>query len=328
MNIILVGEAANHRDRLMRRLHVASDIRSVPAVTLGDASFKAVADTADVVVALRIPSLPEPLVRARLIQVPGAGLDGIDFASLPAGATVCNVFEHEGPIAEFVLMAMLHWSIGLDEMRTSFSPQSWPTVYRARTPHREVAGQTLGLLGYGRIGRAIAQQAKAVGMRVIAVDPAATADGMADAVLPPERLAEMLAQSDFVAIACPLTSATHGALGTTELAMMLPHAVLINVSRAEIADEAALFAALRDRTIAGAYLDVWYQYPGADTTSLAPSSLPFHDLPNVICTPHSCAWTTDLFERRYAVIADNIDRLHAGTALRNVVRPPALPTTS
>ncbi len=322
MKIILVGEAANHQARLVRHLTMPHTVATVPALAAGDADFKPLADTADVVVALRIPRLPQPLAHVRLVQVPGAGLDGIDLASLPAGASVCNVFEHEGPIAEFVLLAMLHASVGLDAMRASFTPESWPATYRARVPHREVAGQTLALLGFGRIGRAIAQRAKALGMRVLAVDPTAAADGLADAVLPPPRLAEALSQADFVAVACPLTDATRGAIGARELAAMPAHAVLINVSRAEIVDEAPLFEALRDRRIAGAYLDVWYRYPDASTTSLAPSSLPFHELPNVVCTPHSCAWTTDLFERRYAVIADNINRLHAGTGLRNVVRAP------
>ena len=193
------------------------------------------------------------------------------------------------------------------------------------TPHREIAGQTLVLLGFGRIGRAIAQRAKALGMHVIAIDPVASADGLADRVLPPAQLREALADADFFAIACPLSDATRGAVGAAELAAMPDRAVLINVSRAEIVDEAALFDALREHRIAGAYLDVWYHYPAAGTIELAPSRLPFHDLPNAICTPHSCAWTTDLFERRYAVIADNINRLQKGEALRNLVRAAVQP---
>jgi phosphoglycerate dehydrogenase-like enzyme len=226
-------------------------------------------------------------------------------------------------------MAMLHWSIGLDQMRAGFSPATWPSVYRARVPHREIASQTLVLLGFGRIGRAIAQRAKAVGMRVIAVDPAAGAgDGLAEAVLPPSRLYEALAQADFFAIACPLTDATRGMVGPAELAALPAHGVLINVSRAEIAEEHALFAALQDHRIAGAYLDVWYRYPGATDTDAAPSTLPFLDLPNVVGTPHSSAWTLDLFERRYAVIADNINRLQAGQPLRNVVRAARPPNVA
>ncbi|MEJ1975145.1 MAG: NAD(P)-dependent oxidoreductase [Acetobacteraceae bacterium] len=219
-------------------------------------------------------------------QVPGAGVDGVDFASLPPSAWVCNVFEHEIPIAEFVVLAMLHWATGFDAMRATFTAESWATVYRARVPHREIYGQTLGLIGFGRIGRAIATRARALGMRVVAID-AAAADlaGLADWVRPPASLPDMLAEADYVVVACPLSDATRGLIGVAQLQAMQRSAVLINVSRAEIVAEEPLYEALRDHTIAGAYLDVWYRYPAAGETAVPPARLPFHALPNAICTP-------------------------------------------
>jgi len=96
--------------------------------------------------------------------------------------------------------------------------------------------------------------------------------------------------------------------------------VLVNVSRAEIVDEAALYAALRDARIGGAILDVWYRYPASEHDTAAPAGHPFWELPNAWCTPHSSAWTHQLPRRRYAVIAENVNRLVSGEPLRNVVR--------
>lgn len=102
---------------------------------------------------------------------------------------------------------------------------------------------------------------------------------------------------------------------------MKASAVLINISRAEIAEEAALHAALAEGTIAGAFLDVWYRYPAGATDVVTPSDYDFHALLNVYATPHSSAWTDALPVRRYAAIARNIERLSAGEPLMNLVRP-------
>jgi phosphoglycerate dehydrogenase-like enzyme len=99
--------------------------------------------------------------------------------------------------------------------------------------------------------------------------------------------------------------------------------VLINVSRAPIVEEEALFAALSQRVIAGAVLDVWYSYPTGAEDRVPPSRFRFEELPNAVCTPHSSAWTARLPDRRYAFIARNIARLQAGLPLVNRVWPPA-----
>ena len=104
--------------------------------------------------------------------------------------------------------------------------------------------------------------------------------------------------------------------------MMKPSAVLINIARGEIIDEAAFYDALSKGRIGGAVLDAWYQYPGPGET-VAPSRFPFDTLPNVRATPHASAWTAPLFARRYAVIADNIGRFYEGVPLHNIVRPGA-----
>ncbi len=323
MKIIMIGEAANHQATLQASLKTPIEIVALPREAAFDAAHDDRVAPDDVVVSLRFRrSGPGPAFR--LLQVPGAGLDGIHLPSLAPGCAVCNVYEHEIPIAEYVLAAMLDWQIGLAEMRRGFTPEAWSDLYRNRPPHGELHGRTLGILGFGRIGRAIARRARAFGMQVLAVGRTASdPDGLADAVLPPEGLSGLLDRSDFVALACPLDETTRGLIGADALARMKPQAVLINVSRAEIADEDALYHALAERRIGGAILDVWYRYPTTAAELVPPSRQPFHALPNVRATPHSSAWTEALPQRRYAAVAENVRRLAAGAPLLNLVRPAA-----
>ncbi|WP_291689913.1 NAD(P)-dependent oxidoreductase, partial [Bradyrhizobium sp.] len=140
-----------------------------------------------------------------------------------------------------------------------------------------------------------------------------------EVIMPPSRLERLLNESDFVAVTCPLTDSTRGLLRARTLGQMKRSAVLINVSRAEVVDEAALYEALAQGVIAGAFLDVWYEYPAGADETVRPSRFPFHRLPQVYATPHSCAWTTALPYRRYAVIAENIRRWATGEPLLNLV---------
>ncbi|HEY0294661.1 MAG TPA: 2-hydroxyacid dehydrogenase [Bordetella sp.] len=323
MKIFLVGEAATHADELVQHLQTPAQLVPLPREAAHDAGHDALIGPQDVVVSLRFARRGEA-PPFRLLHVPGAGLDGIDTACLPPGCAVCNVFEHEIPIAEYVCLAMLEWQVRLRALTASFTAEAWPDLYRDRRPHGELHGKTLALIGLGRIGRAIAQRAGAFGMRVLAVDGHAPQppQGLVERLVAPHDWEEALEQADFVAITCPLTPQTRGLFNARSLRRMRRDAVLINVSRAEIADERALYEALRDRVIGGAVLDVWYRYPQGAGDRVAPSDQPFLDLPNVIATPHSSAWTDGLPRRRYAFIARNIDRLVRGEPLQNRVRAP------
>jgi phosphoglycerate dehydrogenase-like enzyme len=321
--IFLVGEAARHADTLSRALpkalQQAAEVVALPREAAHDAAQDNEIGAQDIIVSLRLARGGRPLPPVRLLHVPGAGLDGIDLEAVDPGTTVCNVFEHEGPIAEFVLASLLEWEIGLSTLRASFTPAAWSQIYRNRVPHGEVRDRTLGVLGFGRIGRAIADRARPFGMRILALDAAAPPGGE---VLAPDHLPDLLERSDYVVVACPLTEQTRGLIDAAALARMKSVAVLINISRAEIVDEGALYKALSERRIRGASLDVWYRYPKAADDMVEPASHPFHDLPNTICTPHCSAWTHDLMRRRYGVIAENIAALIEGRPLQNIVRAP------
>jgi phosphoglycerate dehydrogenase-like enzyme len=155
-------------------------------------------------------------------------------------------------------------------------------------------------------------------MQVHAISNSGRAPG-ADWAGDSSQLAQMLPLVDFLVMACPLTPQTRGMLGAQQLALLKPTALLINIGRAQLVDEEALYETLAGGKLAGATLDVWYDYPTAERPDARPSRFPFEKLPNVHCTAHTCAWTAGLLERRYAVIAANLACLHRGSQLRNVI---------
>jgi phosphoglycerate dehydrogenase-like enzyme len=267
--------------------------------------------------------------RLKLLHLPGAGLDAIDFAAVPAATTVCNVFEHEIGISEYVIASMLQWAIPIPRLQADLRRGRWNGSYLFGPVHGELCGKTLGVVGYGHIGREVAKRAAAFGMTVLACSRSARpGDSVVASVQGMEQLDSLLAESDFVLLALPLTDSTRGMIGSRQLATMKPTGVIINVARGTLIDEAALYAALRDQRIGGAIIDTWYRYPSAPTENCQPSRFAFHELDNVIMTPHASAWTDQLIYRRNRVIADNLDRLARHEPLINVVKSANAETVS
>ncbi len=260
----------------------------------------------------------------KLLHLPGAGTDDIAFESVPAQAAVCNVFEHEIGIAEYVLSAMLQWVIGIPRMDAALRRGEWYGSHLSGPLHGELFGQTIGIIGYGRIGREVAARALAFGMNILACSRTERpGDGLVERVEPMDKLDELLARSDFVLLALPLDSSTAGLIDANRFARMKSGAFIINVARGALIDEKALYDACKEQRIGGAAIDTWYRYPVQGQTRSEPSSLPFRDLDNVIMTPHGSGWTEGLLPRRCRLIAKNLDHLARGEPLVNVVRPPA-----
>ena len=264
--------------------------------------------------------------RLRLVQVPGAGLDRIDRSALPLGTALANVHGHETGIAEYVLGAMIALSRDFAGVDASLRIGRWNSQWAPAIPPPpvwpELAGRTLGILGYGGIGRAVAQRARAFDMRVCAIrrNVGRSADDDLALLGTMESLPEVLERSDYLAITLPLTPETRGLLGEAQLASMKRTAVLVNVSRAQIVDEDALYDALAEGRLAGAALDVWYRYPSGPGP-LLPAARSFHELPNVLMTPHVSGWTDGMLEARASLIAENIRRTARGERPENAVPP-------
>jgi len=261
--------------------------------------------------------------RLKLVQVPGAGLDRIDRSALPRSAWLANAYGHEIGIAEYVLGAILTLTRSFARLDAALRRGTWESQWAVGVapppPWPELAGKTVGILGYGRIGQCVARRAHAFDMTVVGIRrDASHPDPQGALVRGPDALGDVLTRADYLAITLPLTPETRGLLGEREFRAMKPTAILVNVSRAEIIDEDALYEALVERKIGAAALDVWYRYPSGPGPT-PPARRPFHELPNILMTPHVSGWTEGMLEARAKLIAENIRRTARGEAPMNLI---------
>lgn len=215
---------------------------------------------------------------------------------------------HATPLAEFVLFAMLYFAKRMPRVLADQRRHHWERFALDTLP-----GKTLGIVGFGHVGRAIARLARGAGLRIVAVRRTSALSGSpdVDVVYPPAGLRTLLHESDYVVLIVPLTPETTGLLGKAELSAMKSGAVLINVGRGQLVDEPALVDALRSGHLGGAALDVFASEP-------LPASSPLWDLPNVLVTPHSMSTALGENELMVDLFCDNLRRYLAGEALRNV----------
>jgi phosphoglycerate dehydrogenase-like enzyme len=288
---------------------------------VGDPAEREAFANADVIVGIKLDaSMPRP-VRLRLYHVLAAGIDGIHRACLPPNVPLCNCFGHEDAIAEYVMAALLNRSVQLAERDRELRRGDWSNG--AGSPgalRQELGDTTIGLLGYGHIGKAIAARAKAFGMRVTVANRSPVAlSPLVDQTFGLDVLPDFMASADSIVVSLPLLAGTRSLVDATALAAMRPGGVIVNVGRGPVINEAALYAALKEKRIGGAVIDTWYVYPSADNSAPLPSRLPFHELDNVVMTPHMSGWSTGLVRRRQQAVAENIRRLDRGEPLVNVV---------
>jgi phosphoglycerate dehydrogenase-like enzyme len=260
----------------------------------------------------------ETTKRPLLVQCVGAGIDGITLTSLPRRSTVCNVYGHAQAVAERAFLHMLALNQGLLGLDRDLRQGNW-TPQRAYLP--ELRDKSLLVLGLGHIGRELVRWGKFFGMKVSVLTRNAPPERAAGLDLvafgPLTQLADHLPAADFVVIAIPSAEGTVGLIGPAKLKLMKSTAFIINVGRGPVIDEDALYHALLERRIGGAGLDVWWQYPKPGDRICQPSSRPFHELDNVVMTPHKP--TQETMTWRIKAIAANIERFAAGQALENVV---------
>jgi phosphoglycerate dehydrogenase-like enzyme len=234
-------------------------------------------------------------------------------------------------ISQWVLAVILHFALRLEDLFAFKRTRHWPT--QPTLLSRLVAGQTLGILGYGSIGRECARLGRALGMRVLATRFGATSVSSSKPVerfephilalraplagpveiLPPSETERVLSESDYLVLAAPLTAETRGLVGRRALERMRPTAILINVSRGEVVDEAALAGALASGGLAGAALDVFAHEP-------LPTDSPLFDAPNVLLTPHASGAFRELWDLIVELFCANLERYLTGRPLLNVAR--------
>jgi phosphoglycerate dehydrogenase-like enzyme len=319
--LFLGGVAASTAAGIRARLPVGLDVEILDD-PIDQARLPEAAADADILVSNHWRADYPPAPKVRLVQSVATGVELIELAALPAGVAVCNAFGHESAIAEYVVMVMLAWRHRLFEISGEFREHaSWRTSWvQGGAPHGEVRGSTLGIVGFGRVGREVAWRAAPFGCRILVANrtPREPEPGV-EQVFPLAEIDRMLPQCDTVALCTALGPETTGLIDAHRLSLMRPSAFLINIARGQVVDEDAIYSALRDQTIGGAALDVWWQYPNMAEPERRGSRHPFHELPNVIATPHNSGWTDGMIERRWNEIADNINRFVRGDSLINLV---------
>jgi len=251
------------------------------------------------------------------IHSPAAAVHQLMFPALQKSKImVSNSSEVHGPVvAEHALATMLTLARRLQTANWYQQQKVWAQeqIWNERPRPMEVAGSNLLLVGLGNIGREIAQRSKALGVHVVAVreHPEKGNEGC-EAVFAPTHIETIVGDMDFVVLAAPLTDETKGFINAARLARMKRTAYLINVSRGPLIDDNALIAALRAKKIGGAALDVFEEEP-------LPANSPYWGLDNCLVTPHMAALTEKLWERHYALFADNLVRFMSNKELRGLV---------
>jgi len=255
--------------------------------------------------------------KLRWIHSPAAAVHQFMFPELVnSDVILTNARDVHGPVvAEHVIALMFALAKQIPPAVRLQQKHIWgqELMWREHRP-RELSGATLGLIGLGSIGHAVAQHAKALGMRVIAVreHPEKGSVTNVERVLPANQLDDLLSQSDYVVLAVPVTPSTQRLIGSEQIAKMKSDACLINVGRGSLIDEAALVKTLRERAIGGAALDVFEKEP-------LPADSPLWDLENLLITPHTAGMTEKLWERHYTLFSENLRRYQSGEPLLAVV---------
>jgi phosphoglycerate dehydrogenase-like enzyme len=247
------------------------------------------------------------------MQVFNAGVDHPVFASvLERGVRLTTSSGTAAePIAQTAIAGMLMLARSFPRWTASQRERKWNPLPLTEFP-RDLRGQTLLIYGLGAIGIEIARLARLLGLKIIGVRRSAVRAEHIDEMHTPDKLGELLPQSDWLVIACPLTNETRGMVNPKLLAQLPRGARFINISRGEVVDEPALIAALLSGQLGGAYLDVFAQEP-------LPAESPLWDLPNVIVTPHNSSASAGNDPRINALFLDNLRRWKTNQPLVNEV---------
>jgi len=295
---------------------VAPGLKVYPATDPGDVAER-IGD-AQVVILNKVRMNAE-LIRSagklRLICLAATGSDNVDLeAARKSGVQVCNIQAYcSGSVAQHVFAMILSLNQYLDDFDTLSRCGAWqqhPHFCMLARPQRELAGLTLGIIGYGELGKAVAGVASAFGMQVLLCQRPGNPESPQARV----SLDTLLQRSDVVSLHCPLNDHTHHLIGKEQLALMKRDALLINTARGGLVEPLALARALRKGEIGGAGIDVLEQEPPVNGNPLLDP-----DIPRLIVTPHIAWATVQARQRAVSQIAENIQAYLGGTTIRRLV---------
>ncbi|NOZ08613.1 MAG: D-2-hydroxyacid dehydrogenase [FCB group bacterium] len=310
--------AKQHKLQGVIRKYV-SEYRNEDFIWIADESvLKREIPTLDVLVCYRVSREIFQLASSglRWIHFGAAGIEHSLFPELlRSDVLITNARGiHKGPVSEYIIGAMLYFSKRFSDCENFKKDREWKQ-WEIAARMVQLRGKTLGIIGYGAIGKELARKARAFDMEIVALKNRGVKQlkTLNPVILTgQEGLSRLLKLSDFIAVTCPLTPSTRGMLGRKELQLIKPSAVLINISRGAVVDESALIDALQGKHLAGAALDVFTREP-------LPADSPFFDLPNVLLSPHISGNFPEYQEEVARQFAQNLSRFQAGKRLLNIV---------
>lgn len=255
------------------------------------------------------------LKKTKLIQITLAGADTIPYAALRPEIIICsNGGAYSEPIAEHAMGMMLALARNFLPLHRGLSQG----VFDQRTRHKMLAGSTLGIVGFGGIGKKTAEIARSFGMKILAINSAGKTDVKLDFIGTLPDLDKLLRESDFLLLTIGLNKRTRGLIGERELNLMKPDAILVNVARGDLIDEKSLYEHLKARPQFKAGIEAWwiepFNYPKFEV------HYPFFELENLLGSPHNSFLTEGIYVKVLDRALDNILRFAQGEPLRNVQR--------
>lgn len=277
----------------------------------------------EIIASVRVPG--EYIQRAsnlRMIQTFGAGIDRVDLDAVKerGDIIVCNNHVNSAEVAEYAISLLFTVAKNIIPSDRELRIGNWIHRWGGPVPNLEIREKKLLIIGLGHIGADIAKRLKSFEVTITAVTRSGTSsnDDFVDQVVSIDELQSHVKDADFVILSLPLTDESTGLVNRDFLSWMKPTSILVNISRAQIIDELALYDALKEKRIHGAGIDVWWRYPTKwRGTAIPPADVPFHELDNIVISPHRAAYSEHIERELYLFAAENILRFIRGETPQN-----------
>jgi phosphoglycerate dehydrogenase-like enzyme len=260
----------------------------------------------------------------RMIQTFGAGIDRVDLAAVRERGDIilCNNHVNSAEVAEYAISLLLAVAKNIIPSDRELRAGNWVHRWGGPVPNLEIRGKKVLIIGLGHIGVDIAKRLKSFEVKITAATRSGTSsnDNLVDQVVSTDEVQPHVEDSDFVILSLPLTEESTGLVNREFLSWMKPTSILVNISRAQIIDELALYNALKEKRIHGAGIDVWWRYPTEwRGTAIPPADVPFHELDNIVISPHRAAYSEHIERELFLFAGKNILRFIRGEPPLNII---------
>ncbi|UCE11667.1 MAG: hypothetical protein JSW61_06995 [Candidatus Thorarchaeota archaeon] len=321
---VLVPHPDTKRIEVMRTLFGPSFEVVQSGGNLGDMLEKG--RDADVLVSMRVPvEYIHDAPNLRMIQTMGTGIDRIDLDAVRerGDIIVCNSHVHAAEVAEYAISLLLAAAKNIIISDREFRKGDWIHAFGGPSPNTEIRGKTCLMIGLGHIGSEIAKRLKGFEVKITAATRSGKSlnSSLADQLVSIDSVKPLVETADFVILALPLTRESQCLVDKEFISWMRPTSILVNISRGKIVEEEALYQALKGGSVRAAALDVWWDYPPkwGGSGQFPSEAFPFHELDNVVISPHRAGFTEDIQDGALRFVVENILRFSRGDELQNIV---------